>query len=88
MVPVFEISFAFQICEWPFVRYLDYQREIIHINFRTFNFGSGKGHSVLEPVETMRKVSGKDTPLQFTGRRNGDIASSVAKPLHAAIELK
>lgn len=55
--------------------------------FRTFNLGSGQGHSVLELVETMKKVSGKDIPLRFTERRSGDVGTCVAKPLRAAREL-
>lgn len=55
--------------------------------FRTFNLGSGEGHSVLDVVEMMQKVSGKKIPLRFTGRRRGDVAKSVAKPLRAAREL-
>jgi UDP-glucose 4-epimerase len=55
--------------------------------FRTFNLGSGEGHSVLDVVEMMQKVSGKEIPLRFTGRRRGDVATSVAKPLRAAREL-
>jgi len=56
--------------------------------FRTFNLGSGEGHSVLDVVEMMQKVSGKEIPLRFTARRRGDVATSVAKPLRAARELK
>ena len=55
--------------------------------FRTFNLGSGQGNSVLELVATMKKVSGKDIPLQFTDRRVGDVATCVAKPARAAREL-
>ena len=56
--------------------------------FRTFNLGSGRGNSVLELVETMQKVSGKEIPLQFTGRRSGDVTTSIAKPLRAEMELQ
>jgi UDP-glucose 4-epimerase len=59
----------------------------LHSRFRTFNVGSGQGHSVLELVETMRKVSAREIPLHFTARRHGDIAMSVAKPLRAEREL-
>jgi UDP-glucose 4-epimerase len=55
--------------------------------FRTFNLGSGTGHSVLELVETMKKVSGKEIPLRFTERRTGDVGTCVAKPSRAAREL-
>ena len=56
--------------------------------FRTFNLGSGKGCSVLELVETMQNVSGKEIPVQFTGRRSGDLGVSIAKPVRAARELQ
>ena len=56
--------------------------------FRTFNLGSGGGCSVLELVESMRTVTGKDIPLQFTSRRNGDVAVSVANPVRAERELQ
>jgi UDP-glucose 4-epimerase len=55
--------------------------------FRTFNLGSGEGHSVLDVVEMMQKVSNKDIPVRFTARRRGDVAKSVAKPLRAEREL-
>ena len=55
--------------------------------FRTFNLGSGEGHSVLDVVEMMKKVSNKDIPVRFTARRRGDVAKSVAKPLRAEREL-
>lgn len=55
--------------------------------FRSFNVGSGTGHSVLELVETMRNVSMRDIPLQFTARRKGDVAISVAKSSRAETEL-
>lgn len=55
--------------------------------FRTYNLGGGQGHSVLELVKTMMQVSGKEIPLQFTSRRRGDVATSVANPFKAESEL-
>jgi UDP-glucose 4-epimerase len=55
--------------------------------FRTFNLGSGTGHSVLELVAAMKQVSGKEIPYQFTSRRAGDVATCVAKPARSAKEL-
>lgn len=55
--------------------------------FRVFNIGSGKGHSVLELVETMQYVSKRDIQLKFTARRKGDVAMSVAKSSRAEKEL-
>ena len=56
-------------------------------SFREYNLGSGQGHSVLELVEAMQTVSGKDIPWQFAARRSGDVAVSVANPRRAELEL-
>jgi UDP-glucose 4-epimerase len=53
----------------------------------TFNPGTGTGYSVLEVVSAMEKASRKHIPLQPMGRRAGDVASCVAEPLKAWIEL-
>lgn len=55
--------------------------------FRTFNLGSGKGHSVLEVVAFMEAASGKKIPVRLMGRRDGDVALCVAEPTRAAAEL-
>jgi UDP-glucose 4-epimerase len=44
----------------------------------TYNVGSGTGHSVLEVVAAVEKVSGRKVPLQFGARRAGDPAVLVA----------
>jgi UDP-glucose 4-epimerase len=44
----------------------------------TFNCGYGKGYSVFEVIEMVKKVSGKDFPVTVEGRRAGDPASLVA----------
>jgi UDP-glucose 4-epimerase len=36
------------------------------------NLGNGTGYSVLEVIETVRKVSGKDVPFEKAPRREGD----------------
>jgi len=36
------------------------------------NLGNGTGYSVLEVIETVRKVSGKDVPVEKAPRREGD----------------
>ena len=36
------------------------------------NLGTGHGHSVLEVIETARKVTSRDIPVIFTDRRPGD----------------
>jgi UDP-glucose 4-epimerase len=44
----------------------------------TFNCGYGHGYSVLEVLAAMRRVSGRDFPVQVVGRRPGDPAALVA----------
>lgn len=42
--------------------------------YDTFNLGTGRGCSVLEMVEAMRRASGQPIPYEFGPRRPGDIA--------------
>jgi UDP-glucose 4-epimerase len=42
------------------------------------NCGYGRGYSVLEVVESVKRVYGKDFPVNLTGRRAGDIVSILA----------
>lgn len=51
--------------------------------FEAINLGTGKGYSVLEMVHTFEKVSGKDIPYRFVGRRPGDVAECYADPSYA-----
>jgi UDP-glucose 4-epimerase len=44
----------------------------------TFNCGYGHGYSVLEVLETARRVSGRNFAVEFAGRRAGDPASLIA----------
>ncbi|KAH1500058.1 hypothetical protein LV164_000402 [Aspergillus fumigatus] len=55
--------------------------------FRTFNLGTGRGHSVLELVQTLETVSGRTIPRRVVGRRAGDVGSCVASAERAAAEL-
>lgn len=45
----------------------------------TLNCGYGRGASVLEVIETVKRVSGVDFPVRLSPRRPGDPASLVAK---------
>lgn len=45
----------------------------------TLNCGYGRGYSVKQVVEVVKKVSGVDFPVKFSGRRAGDPAALVAK---------
>jgi len=44
----------------------------------TLNLGSGQGHSVLELVTSFAAASGQPIPIQFSARRPGDSAISIA----------
>lgn len=44
----------------------------------TFNCGYGRGYSVLEVIEAVKRVSGRNFAVRMAGRRPGDPASLVA----------
>ena len=44
----------------------------------TFNCGYGRGHSVFEVIDAVRRVSGRDFPVEIAGRRPGDPPELVA----------
>jgi UDP-glucose 4-epimerase len=44
----------------------------------TLNCGYGRGHSVLEAIEAVRRVSGRNFAIQHAPRRSGDIMTMVA----------
>ncbi len=44
----------------------------------TLNCGDGRGYSVLETIEAVRRVSGRNFAVQYAPRRPGDIMSMVA----------
>jgi UDP-glucose 4-epimerase len=56
----------------------------------TFNCGYGHGYSVLEVLETARRVSGRNFAVEFTDRRAGDPAEIVAdvSRIHAALDWR
>ncbi len=49
----------------------------------TLNFGSGRGYSVFELIQTFSEVSGRNIPFRVVSRRPGDIAQSCADPSRA-----
>ncbi|MGT2772158.1 UDP-glucose 4-epimerase GalE [Streptococcus marimammalium] len=53
-----------------------------------YNLGTGKGYSVLEIINTMSKVVGKEIPFRILPRRKGDIAKCYADSSKAKKELK
>jgi UDP-arabinose 4-epimerase len=52
-----------------------------------FNLGTGTGHSVLEVIKMVEKVSNKKVPFVLTNRREGDPAILVANPSAAKASL-
>ncbi|KAK1226492.1 UDP-glucose-4-epimerase [Marasmius sp. AFHP31] len=55
--------------------------------FKAYNLGKGRGQSVLEMVEAMRKATGFNYKTQLTGRRAGDVPDLTADPALAEKEL-
>ena len=58
-----------------------------HSGVFTWNFGTGKGYTVLEVVEAFQRVSGKQIPLEFCARRPGDTAECWSNSSRAEREL-
>ena len=56
-------------------------------SFRTFNLGSGTGHSVMDVVTAMEKASNASIARKTVGRRDGDVGSCVAMADRSANEL-
>ena len=48
-----------------------------------YNLGTGTGYSVFDIIKTTENVSGKAVPYEVVGRRDGDIATSLADPSKA-----
>lgn len=53
----------------------------------TYNLGTGKGTSVLELINTYKRVNNVDIPYEIVDRRPGDLAESYADVTKAEIEL-
>lgn len=56
-------------------------------NSAVLNCGYGRGYSVLEVIDTVKRVSGVDFPVQVSGRRPGDPAAIVARATRIRSEL-
>ena len=52
-----------------------------------YNLGTGHGYSVLEIVETFKRVNNVDVPYKIVDRRPGDIAACYADPSYAKEKL-
>lgn len=55
---------------------------------RTWNIGTGQGHSVLEIKETFERVNRLDIPFEYAPRRVGDLPAYFADNQRAMRELK
>lgn len=51
------------------------------------NCGYGRGYSVLEVIDTVKKISGKDFPVEFAPRRAGDPVAIVARADKIRVKL-
>lgn len=54
---------------------------------KIYNFGTGKGLSVLEIIKFFEKHTGISIPYKFVKKRKGDVASSFCNPKKALKEL-
>ena len=52
-----------------------------------YNLGTGTGYSVLDVVNTFKKVNNIDVKYRIVERRSGDVATSLADPSKALKEL-
>jgi UDP-glucose 4-epimerase len=53
----------------------------------TLNCGYGRGYSVLETIEAVRRVSGRNFAIQYGPRRPGDIMTMIADTTHMRATL-
>ncbi|MGE0503380.1 MAG: UDP-glucose 4-epimerase GalE [Rhizobiaceae bacterium] len=53
----------------------------------TANCGYGRGYSVLDVIAAVKRATGSDFEVRFTGRRPGDVATVVADASRARAEL-
>jgi UDP-glucose 4-epimerase len=54
---------------------------------KIYNFGTGRGSSVLDVIKAFEKQSGISIPFKFIKRRKGDVATSFCNPKKALKDL-
>lgn len=54
---------------------------------RAINVGTGQGYSVLDMIRSFEAASGRRVPYVITGRRPGDVATTLADPSLARTEM-
>jgi UDP-glucose 4-epimerase len=67
------------------IRALEHLRSGGHSDF--LNLGTGRGYSVLEVIESVREITGRDIPLRMEPPRAGDPARLIADPSKAKAVL-
>ena len=63
------------------------KKNMDHNGFKVYNFGTGKGSTVLEIIKAFEKYTGKIVSYKFTKKRKGDVTTSVCSPKKAIKEL-
>lgn len=66
------------VCDLADAHLLALQSLLAGASSSVFNLGTGRGFSVLQVIETARRVTGHDLSIQFLPRRAGDPAELVA----------
>ena len=61
--------------------------DLLRTRSRSFNVGIGRGYSVREVLDAVRRVTGRDFPVETGPRRPGDLAQLVADPRRIQDEL-
>lgn len=61
--------------------------DLLRTRSRSFNVGTGRGYSVREVLDSVRRVSGADFPIRVSARRPGDSPKLVADPTRIFSEL-
>ncbi|KAF1943571.1 UDP-glucose 4-epimerase [Clathrospora elynae] len=56
--------------------------------FRTYNLGTGRGHTVREVLQSLEQASQRSIPAREVGRRAGDVGFCVAEVRRAEVELQ
>jgi len=63
------------------------KKNSLNKGLKTYNFGTGKGSSVLDVIDKFEKVTKIKIPIKFVGRRKGDTAISYCTAKKAFNEL-
>lgn len=75
-------------CRRDYIHVVDLARAHIHAldhfdGYTVLNIGTGVPYSVLQAIDTYRRISGREMPVDDLGRRGGDAAVSYADPSKA-----